>query len=89
MSRADVISRTSTFIIENFLYTRPDARLDENELLLEKRIVDSMGVVELVMFINDEFGVEAEDDEITEANLGSLSRIAAFVAAKRMNGARA
>ena len=47
------------------------------------------GMVELLLFISDEFGIEAEDGEITEANLGSLARIAAFVVAKRSRAAAA
>ena len=89
MSPVDVVARTRSYIIENFLYTRPDAQLADDELLLEKRIVDSMGMVELLLFISDEFGIEAADGEITEANLGSLERIAAFVVAKRSRAAAA
>ena len=84
---ADVIARTRAFIIETFLYTRPDAVLDEQDALLEKRIVDSMGMVELVTFIQDEFGIEAADDEITEANFGSLARIGQYVTSKRNRAA--
>jgi acyl carrier protein len=73
------VDRVRRFIIDNYLYMRPNATVSENDSLLAKGIVDSMGVMELVAFLEDEFGVEMEDIEITEANLGSLGAIARFV----------
>ena len=78
-----VLEKTRAYIQENYLYMRPDFELNNDDQLLRKGIVDSMGVVEILDFIRDEFGVEIEDDEITEENLGSLTAIAEFVGAKR------
>ncbi len=83
MDAAHVIAKTRTYITENFLYMRPDLELAEDDLLLEKRIIDSMGMVELVAFIEDEFGIDLDDGEITEANFATLGAIARFVMAKR------
>ncbi len=82
----EVLARTSAYIRENFLYMRPDLELANDDSLFEKGMVDSMGVVELLEFLQSEFEIVVADDEITEANLKSLSAIAAFVAAKK-NGA--
>ena len=41
-----------------------------------------MGVVEVLEFLTEEFGVEIEDDEITEENLGSLTAISRFIVRK-------
>lgn len=75
--------RVRAFVNENFLYMRPDVDLADDDRLLERGVVDSMGIVEMLTFIEDEFNVKAADDEISEANLGSLSAIAHFVALKR------
>ena len=83
MTHQDIVSATRAFIVENFLYTRPDAQLDDDELLIEKRILDSMGMVELLTFLEDSFGVQPADDEITESNFGSLARIAGYVSSKQ------
>lgn len=83
MTTADVIQQTREFIAENFLYTRPDYELGDSVPLLGGGIIDSMGVMELVQFIGDTFGIEVGDDEITEDHLGSLDRIAQFVSRKR------
>ena len=73
------------YLQENFLYMRPDLVLSDDDRLLERGVVDSMGIVEMLTFIEDEFGVKAADDEISEANLGTLRAIARFVAAKQAN----
>ena len=53
------------------------------EVLGKKGVLDSMGVLEVMQFLADTFGVTPGDDEITEANLGSLNAIAAFVGRNR------
>lgn len=70
------------YLDENFLYMMPDMVLDDDDRLLERGVVDSMGIVELLTFIEDQFGVKAADDEISEANLGTVRSIVRFVAAK-------
>ena len=75
------------FLQENFLYMRPDFVLGDDDKLMEKGVVDSMGVLEMMTFIEDTHGVKVEDDEVSEANLGSLSAIARFVASKQRSAA--
>lgn len=82
MTEAEVISELRTYITENFLYARPDYFVAEEDHLLEKGVVDSMGMVELLTFLQDQFGVEPADDEITEDNFATLQRIAGFVVRK-------
>ena len=71
------------YLDENFLYMMPDFVLADDDRLLERGVVDSMGIVEMLTFIEDQFGVKAADDEISEANLGTLRAIVRFVASKR------
>jgi acyl carrier protein len=71
------------YIRENFLYMRPDFVLGDDDALLERGVVDSMGVAEMVAFLEEEFGISTSDDDISEANLGSLNAIARFVCRKR------
>jgi len=78
-----ILDRVRLFLQDNFLYMRPDFVLGDDDRLLERGVVDSMGVLEMLTFIEDEYGVKAADDEVSEANLGSLRAIARFVAAKK------
>ena len=82
-TESEVLARVRSFVVENFLYMRPDYVLGDDDRMLEHGVIDSMGVLELLHFIEDEFRVSASDDEITEANLGTLRSIARFVATKR------
>jgi acyl carrier protein len=83
VTEAQIITQTRAYITENFLYARPNYVVGEDEHLMEKGVVDSMGMVELITFLQDQFGVEPADDEITEDNFATLRRIAAFVDRKR------
>lgn len=83
LHETQIRERVRHFLQENFLYMRPNFELGDDDRLLERGVVDSMGVAEMVTFIEDEFGIKTSDDDITEANLGSLSAIGRFVSQKR------
>jgi acyl carrier protein len=82
MTVPEILERTRAFVRETFLYMRPDFPLGDRDRLLAKGIVDSMGVAEVLGFLEAEFGVTVADDDITEENLGTLSAIAHYVAAR-------
>jgi acyl carrier protein len=81
--REAVVAATRRYILDNFLYTKPDARLEEHDRLLERGIVDSMGVMELVSFLQERFAIRVDEAEIVEANFGSIGAIATYVAIKQ------
>lgn len=87
MTSSDVVERTRAYVLEQFLYARTDVRLSEDEPLFEGGIVDSMGVVELVQFLEDEYAILIDDDEVTEQHFRSLRAIADYVCTKRASGA--
>lgn len=79
-----IVSKVRNFVFENFLYMNPGFQLADDDRLLEKGVVDSMGIAELISFVEAEFGVLASEDEISEANFGSLRAIATFIAGKQL-----
>ena len=83
----DIISLVRAFVQENFLYMLPDFVLGDDDRLLERGVVDSMGVVEMIAYVEETFGIEAAEEEISEANFGSLSAIARFVSEKQLAAA--
>jgi acyl carrier protein len=83
LPETQIRERVRHFLDENFLYMRPNFVLGDDDRLLERGVVDSMGVAEMVTFIEDEFGIKTSDDDISEANLGSLTAIGRFVSQKR------
>jgi acyl carrier protein len=81
-TETEILAKVRTFVTTEFLYMRPDFRLADEDSLMTAGVVDSMGVMEVLTFLEDSFGVRAADDEITEANLGSLRSIARYTAGK-------
>lgn len=71
--------------IREFLVTlRPEAAaFPADGDLFEAGLVDSFGMIQLVGFLEGEFAIRLEDDELTPGNLRSLDAVAALVAAKR------
>jgi acyl carrier protein len=65
------------FVVSNFLFGQP-IDLERNESLLEKGIIDSTGVLELIAFLEEHYAIKVEDKEITPDNLDSISNISAF-----------
>jgi acyl carrier protein len=79
VSISDAIRR---FILDHF----PSARrrvLDDAEPLLENGIIDSLGVLDLVAFIESNLEVVVDDEELTAENFQNISCIAAYVEKRR------
>lgn len=89
MDRSIVLSQLRDFITENFLYARPDFELSDDDALLGRGIVDSMGVMEVVVFLEEQYGLQVDDADITEENLGTINAIATYVAARVGDSAEA
>lgn len=75
------------FIVKNFLFGGGAETLDDAGSLLEARIIDSTGVLELVAHVESEYAIKIEDDEMVPENLDSIASLVAFVGRKL--GARA
>lgn len=70
------------FIIENFLFGDVSRQIDATTSLIENDLVDSTGILELVAFVEERFGISVADQEIVPDNFDSLARITAYVSAK-------
>jgi len=76
-----VQQRVKGFILEYFYVSDPDELTDDLSLL-DSGLVDSTGMMEVILFLEGEYGIHVEDHETIPENLETLSRIAAFVARK-------
>jgi acyl carrier protein len=74
------------FVIENFLFGEGD-RLKDDVSLIESGIVDSTGILELIVFLEETYAVVIEDEEVVPENLDSVTSIMKFLE-KKMNGNR-
>ena len=81
---SDVLrDRIQKFILENYLFTSDPSALGSDDSLLGRGIVDSTGMLEIIMFIEEQLGVTVKDEDMVPENLDSVNRIAAFVESKR------
>jgi acyl carrier protein len=70
------------YINQNFLFT-DNGNLRNDVSFLEEGIVDSTGVLELVMFVEETFGITVEDEEILPENFDSVAGLARYVRSKQ------
>lgn len=71
-----------SFIVDNFLFG--DAgELNDDSSFIKEGIVDSTGILQLVAFIQEQYLVAVEDEELIPENLDSVSKVAAFVEEKQ------
>ncbi len=75
------IDTVKEFIVENFLFGDED-QIELETDFFEKGIIDSTGVIELVSFIEETFGVSINDEELIPENLSSLKNIREFLLQK-------
>lgn len=73
------------FVVDNFLFGEDDG-LGPDESFLERGIIDSTGVLELVGFLERRFGIRVEDHELLPANLDSIRGLVEFVERKQQDG---
>jgi acyl carrier protein len=83
----DIKEQVRTFVRSNF-YVPDGVPLSDESSLLEQGIIDSTGVLELVGFIEESFGIAIEDSEMVPQNLDSVAAIAGFVPRKKSSGAQ-
>jgi acyl carrier protein len=70
------------YILENFLFTNDETKLNNTDSFLEAGIVDSTGILELLMFVEETFGFEVQDEELLPDNFDSVERLARYVQTK-------
>ena len=79
-----VHSEIRQFIIDNFLFGQGE-KLTDGESFLDKGIIDSTGVLELVGFLQERYSITIDDDELVPDNLDSVDRVLTFVQ-KKLHG---
>jgi len=75
------------FIVDNFSFGREDVQFTDDESLLEKGLIDSTGVLELVTFLETKYKIHVEDDELIPDNLDSVAKMIRFVNRKTLQEA--
>ncbi|HEY8095475.1 MAG TPA: acyl carrier protein [Methylobacter sp.] len=71
------------YILGNLLFTEDESALQDSDSFLDGGIIDSTGVLEIILFIEETFGIKVNDDEMLPANLDSVDNLAAFINRKQ------
>jgi acyl carrier protein len=70
------------YILENFMFTDDQSALANEDSFLQKGIIDSTGILEVIHFLEDEFNIKVDDEEMIPENLDSVANIIQFVSGK-------
>lgn len=79
---APVLPEIRAFIVENFLLGN-DSGFDNTESLLESGVIDSTGIMHVVAFLEEHFGIVVDDEDMVADNLESVARISDYVQRKQ------
>ncbi|MDI7861830.1 acyl carrier protein [Rhizobiaceae bacterium n13] len=79
----DFDSSIRDFIAENFLFRADRNSIADDESLLESGLIDSTGVLELIAFLEQRYGITVADEEIIPDNLDSIGNIGNYLRLKR------
>ncbi|MGA8009997.1 MAG: acyl carrier protein [Thiomonas sp.] len=80
---SDTQQKIRQYINSNFLLGARDTSYSDTDSLLDLHILDSTGVLELILFLEETWGVQVADNEMVPENLDSVAAIAAYVQRKR------
>jgi acyl carrier protein len=78
MPRPEIECEIIDFVITNFLFGQT-IDLEPNDSLLERGVIDSTGVLELVAFLEERYAIKVEDNEVIPQNLDSIESISNYV----------
>ena len=69
-------------ILANFLFTEDQNALGDDDSFQETRVIDSMGMIQLIQFMEAEYQIKVQDEEMVPEKLDSVNRLVRFVLGK-------
>jgi len=79
----DIMRKVKEFFENNFLSLEGDMIIDDDLSFFENGVIDSTGVLELIDFLEENFSIVIEDEEVVPDNLDSFNKIVSFVLRKK------
>jgi acyl carrier protein len=80
---SEIQSKIRQFLVENFVLSERIDELGFDESLMENEVVDSTGILELVFFVEDQFGIKIDTSEVLPENFDSINALAAYIRRKQ------
>lgn len=84
LNAIEIKDKIRTYIVNNFMILGNSELADEDSFM-EKGIIDSTGILEVVGFLQSDFGISVADEEMLPDNLDSIARLSTFVQKKVSN----
>lgn len=78
----EIEAQVRDYIARNLLFSGNGFAYDDDDSFLQEGIVDSVGVLELVLFVEETFGLTVDDQDITPDNFDSVNRLAGYIRSK-------
>jgi len=75
----DIKAQVRQYIAKKLLFSDNGFTYADDASFLEEGIIDSLGVMELVLFIEEKFGVKVKDEELTPDNFDSVNKLASYI----------
>jgi acyl carrier protein len=79
-----VRAQVADFVVTNYLFGDTSRLPADDESLVETGVVDSTGILELVEFLEQTFGISVTDEETVPDNLGSIANLTRYVTEKKV-----
>jgi acyl carrier protein len=79
----DIAERVRQFFIDDLGWEGTADQLTDDLPLIHEGVLDSLGILNLVTFLESAYGIDIEDSEIVPANLGTIGSIGRYVLAKK------
>lgn len=79
----ETATQIRNYLEEKYSSTRKGIHLNDNTLLLEEKVIDSVGVLELLFFVEESFGIEVPEEDISSDHFGTISRLALYIDSKQ------
>jgi acyl carrier protein len=83
MTMTTVEQEVRTFLAENFSLGRDLNNLSGSQSLTERGFIDSVGIVEVLTFLETRYDIQITDDETVPENIDTIDNIVRFVGTKR------
>jgi acyl carrier protein len=80
MQTTEIEQEIRSFLIDKFLFGRTEGLTDDVPLL--GNVIDSQGVIELIVFVQERFAIEVDDEEVTTDNFASVKNVVTFIEKK-------
>jgi len=80
---SEIETKIRQFLAENFILSEQLDQLGLDDSFLDNGIIDSTGILELIFFIEDQFGIQIDASEVLPENFDSINRLTAYIQRKQ------